>query len=328
MTIDIKSYHDYNMIVMVRLSERRRCTTMAKQKPETKLCKYCKTEIPFDAKVCPNCRKRVKGGKLKWIILLVILIAVLAVLFGGGSKYNDGSTYDSSNLIPKEEYANLFSDVSAYQGRSVDLYGKIFNILDSNDGMVFQMYTDEALDHSVMIYDAANTSVKEEEYVLVKGVVTDTYEGHNLLGGTVTCPLISAYSITESNYIDAFSPTIKTITPSDAEWTKDGLTVRVDKVEFAEKETRLYVTVQNEGSEAANLYFYGASIVQGKSQYERTSNYDADYDEVKDELQPGVTDSGILVFPALKNKDFKLIFSGSGADYYTDEVISISVKDN
>ena len=31
---------------------------MSKETPETKLCKYCKSEIPYDAKVCPNCRKK------------------------------------------------------------------------------------------------------------------------------------------------------------------------------------------------------------------------------------------------------------------------------
>ena len=37
---------------------------MKKEKPTTKLCKHCKTEIPYDAKVCPNCRKKQKGENL------------------------------------------------------------------------------------------------------------------------------------------------------------------------------------------------------------------------------------------------------------------------
>ncbi|MCC8168163.1 MAG: DUF4352 domain-containing protein [Clostridiales bacterium] len=64
---------------------------MAKQKPETKLCKHCKTEIPYSAKVCPNCRKRVKGGKLKWIIIIIVLLVIFAVATSGGST-NDGPT--------------------------------------------------------------------------------------------------------------------------------------------------------------------------------------------------------------------------------------------
>lgn len=50
---------------------------------ETKLCKHCKTLIPKDAKVCPNCRKK-QGGVGKWIIIGVIVVILLAALFGGG----------------------------------------------------------------------------------------------------------------------------------------------------------------------------------------------------------------------------------------------------
>lgn len=51
-----------------------------KETPETKLCKHCKTQIPYGAKVCPNCRKRVKGGKGKWIVLGVIVAVIIAVV--------------------------------------------------------------------------------------------------------------------------------------------------------------------------------------------------------------------------------------------------------
>ena len=50
---------------------------------ETKLCKHCKTPIPKDAKVCPNCRKK-QGGVGKWIIIGVIVVILLVALFGGG----------------------------------------------------------------------------------------------------------------------------------------------------------------------------------------------------------------------------------------------------
>jgi RNA polymerase subunit RPABC4/transcription elongation factor Spt4 len=62
---------------------------MSKEKPATKICKHCKTEIPYDAKVCPQCRKKVKGGKLKWIIIAVVVIIIIAAVAGGGS---DSST--------------------------------------------------------------------------------------------------------------------------------------------------------------------------------------------------------------------------------------------
>ena len=55
---------------------------MAEEK-ETKVCKYCKSEIPKKAKVCPNCRKK-QGGIGKWIVIAVIVIIVIAAISGGG----------------------------------------------------------------------------------------------------------------------------------------------------------------------------------------------------------------------------------------------------
>lgn len=51
---------------------------MAKyEKEKTKLCKYCQSEVPCKAKVCPHCQKKLKGGKLKWFI--IVLIAILLI---------------------------------------------------------------------------------------------------------------------------------------------------------------------------------------------------------------------------------------------------------
>ena len=50
---------------------------------KTKKCKYCKSEIPADARICPQCRKKVKGGKLKWIFLLLVILMIAGAASGG-----------------------------------------------------------------------------------------------------------------------------------------------------------------------------------------------------------------------------------------------------
>lgn len=59
---------------------------------ETKLCKHCQTEIPKKAKVCPNCRKK-QGGKWKWVILAVI---VLAIIGSAASGNDDGDNVENN----------------------------------------------------------------------------------------------------------------------------------------------------------------------------------------------------------------------------------------
>jgi hypothetical protein len=64
---------------------------MAKEKPSTKQCKYCRTEIPYDAKVCPQCHRKLKGGKLKWILLVIVILLGIGVANGGNNSSDSGT---------------------------------------------------------------------------------------------------------------------------------------------------------------------------------------------------------------------------------------------
>lgn len=49
---------------------------------KTKCCKYCKTEIPANAKVCPQCRKKQGGGKVKWVIIGIVVVGIIGAAVG------------------------------------------------------------------------------------------------------------------------------------------------------------------------------------------------------------------------------------------------------
>lgn len=51
---------------------------MTKEKPGTKLCRYCKTEIPYGAIICPNCRKKQKKNGCLIAVLIVVAIGIVA----------------------------------------------------------------------------------------------------------------------------------------------------------------------------------------------------------------------------------------------------------
>ena len=74
---------------------------MAKAKPTTKICKHCATEIPYDAKICPNCRKKQKNGCLLPVLITIgILVGLLAVLgkMAGGSDSSCCTSESESSL--------------------------------------------------------------------------------------------------------------------------------------------------------------------------------------------------------------------------------------
>lgn len=77
---------------------------MAKEKPETKICKHCKTEIPYGAKVCPQCRKK-QGGVLKWVIIAFVAICVIGAA-GGGSDNEPKETNNTNNVNDTQAVQN------------------------------------------------------------------------------------------------------------------------------------------------------------------------------------------------------------------------------
>ena len=82
------------------------------EKPTTKLCKHCKTEIPYDAKICPNCRKSQRPNGCLIAVLVVVVLFILVGVAGGGSSKNDAasssttsSTVQTDNAAASQEAA-------------------------------------------------------------------------------------------------------------------------------------------------------------------------------------------------------------------------------
>ena len=120
---------------------------------KTKKCKYCKTEIPADAKVCPQCRKKLKGGKLKWVVLIILVGAIIGAVAGESDSESDKSAATATSseknetaTKPKEEAApieytavsvnDMMSDLDSnamgasdkYKGKYLEITGKLSNI--------------------------------------------------------------------------------------------------------------------------------------------------------------------------------------------------------
>ena len=117
---------------------------------KTKKCKYCKTEIPADAKVCPQCRKKLKGGKLKWVVLIILIGAIIGAVAGESDSESGGSTTAATSSTTSEqkkeettpvEYTsvsvndmmdalnnNAMGASDKYKGKYLEITGKLTNI--------------------------------------------------------------------------------------------------------------------------------------------------------------------------------------------------------
>lgn len=129
--------------------------TMSKNTKETKICKHCKSEIPAGAKICPQCRKK-QGGKLKWIIIVILALAVIGAVAGGGNSDDSGAKKSDNGTAeePTIEYTactvnemmqaleeNAMSASEKYKNQYLEVTGRL-DVIDS-DGKYISLYPDD-----------------------------------------------------------------------------------------------------------------------------------------------------------------------------------------
>ena len=88
---------------------------------KTKKCKYCKTEIPADAKVCPQCRKKLKGGKLKWVVLIILVGAIIGAVAGESDSESDKSAATATSSEKKETAAKSKEEAAPIEYTAVSV---------------------------------------------------------------------------------------------------------------------------------------------------------------------------------------------------------------
>lgn len=98
---------------------------------KTKKCKYCKTEIPADAKVCPQCRKKLKGGKLKWVVLIILVGAIIGAVAGESDSESDKSAATATSSEKKEATTKQKEEAAPIEYTAVSV-NDMMSDLDSN----------------------------------------------------------------------------------------------------------------------------------------------------------------------------------------------------
>jgi len=76
--------------------------------------------------------------------------------------------------------------------------------------------------------------------------------------------------------------------------------VTLQKVEFAEQETRVYLKVDNNGSDNFSVYSFNSKITQDGKQFGEQDNWEAEYPQIQTDLLVGNSTEGIIVFPTLE----------------------------
>lgn len=289
-----------------------------------KYCENCGKELDEKKGICENCgySKKKKKKLPTWAIVLIVIGVLFFFFILSGDSTTQPQYDENGNPVYIEEgkLDYIYTDTYQYLGKFVNISGKVFGEPETNgEYTVFQIWADpENAEKNTIVYYKGQIDAKTDDYIKLTGYVYDVTDYTNAFGGSVSAPGIMAIEVEKSSYLDAVSPTLKEVTYTNKAKNQHNYKIEVTKVEFAETETRVYVTAKNDAKDEFSIYTYSAVITQNGKQYEQESNYEADYEELQSELKPGVTSTGILVFPKIEQKDFKLMIEGSSDNWDID----------
>ena len=227
-----------------------------------------------------------------------------------GQYHNDVIQPIDTSLVPR-----VYQSPDDYLFCCIEVSGRVYNVVDKN---TFQMYEDvEAIggnNNTVVHYDSTDYIVKEGDYVRVKAIVCGEVQYQNILGNTLTALELNAKEVQETTYIEAAYPTIRSIAFQEIQ-VQNGYKITIEKIEFAEKETRVYFSVENGGKSKISIYSWDIEAEQDNRQYEAQTRFETDYPNLPDGIRVGNIAEGIISFPPLAQSDFKVYIKISSEDW-------------
>ena len=250
-----------------------------------------------------------------WLAVGVVIAAITTTTILLLNRDTKPKFDKEGNPIFVELTNEVYTNAKKYKGYHINIKGQVFQVMGDNGNVKgIQIWLDpDTCEQNMMIYYNTDVEVKQGDYIICSGYIDSVTEYKNAYDAKLYAPLVISSDLSKATYIDVMSPTTATITHENLKQEKYGYSVSIDKIEFAEKETRVYTTVTNNGNSL--LYFGDAVIVQDGKQYNSTDNYEAEYEKIPYEVVKGVSSSGIIVFPAITTNDFDLTIDVHSDDY-------------
>ena len=255
--------------------------------------------------------------KKPWFIGLMVVVVLIFIGIAGGFGRTDTS------LIPAKEMNYLYANPDEYEGRMVKMTGRVFNTEKVGDSTFIQMHRDieNGKQGTVIISDFPDFEVNDGDYLYIEGSVDGEFEGENALGGKISCPQISATYIEKIDVTKAI-PAEKTVKVNKT-ITRGKYKATVKKVDFTGEDLRIYLNVENSGSEDFSNYPNEGKVVQGGKQYE--AEFVSIYPSPSMTIKPGASSESVIVFKGVKQSDFKYTFSGYDSEF-NDVEFSFDIK--
>ena len=260
---------------------------------------------------------------MRQILLVLALITVLTILSGCdtgaltvGKSYNQqAEPFSNRNL------GTLAADPDRYIGSRVDLTGRVTARPGGADGGAWRLQVEADTNKSetklYVVVEADRLDIKTDDYIRFKGTLEDDPEKSRFEGAGEDLPFVRADDFRQIASHKVLAPTRRLVEPGVSESQFD-VKVTVEKIEFAEEETRVYIQIDNGTEWTVRLNNNRMKLLQGAGESDLLLDPAHDYERLPADLPTGRSAAGILAFPPASYEEGSLQLTiGASTDDYT-----------
>ncbi len=234
--------------------------------------------------------------KFNFNTTLEVFIIFLLILSLGGIQ----GVSAQQDILTDTDAPVYYSNPPEHIDKNVNFTGKILTLLPPSSGTLgLQMYQAGDTNRNTIVVYATPMQLSKDDYVRVTGITQPVTEYQNIFGAILSAAAINADSIKNIDCSESIEPARKIVNVEQTHKNNNVL-ITLHKVEFSDKNTRAYITVENIGK-TDDIIFYDSDsrAIQGKTQFTTTNSYDVNYPRIESTIPAGIEENGVVLFEPL-----------------------------
>ena len=196
-------------------------------------------------------------------------------------------------------FTKLQENPYQYKGEYVKVGGEV-SAVEVIDNKTHALVHVDNLDYTktILVVCEVELDIKERSFILVEGTVGE--EVTATITDEIEAIVINANNIKEVMYAQAFYPSLKEYNV-DLREEQYGYEVVVEKIELADKETRIHIAINNNGENEINVYGESADLLQNNRIIDQQYNVYVPYPDLFSTVETGQSTYGVLVYPPIND---------------------------
>lgn len=213
---------------------------------------------------------------------------------------------NKKQYVKTDQFTSALIDSTDYKGKWIKIEGKVKLGPEVSGKQGYLVKYVPAQRRYFFFKTDKDLGYQPGDYVKVEGQIGKDTNLVNSSGNALSITTITHAKVSDGSYKDVEVPTYCTNKPKEPKQTIDGITMKVSKVEYANQETRVYVSIEN-NSDQPIYYDPNYIILQQDGTHINSdvlsSSYEkGNYPQLANAIEPHSKTSGIVVFSVISSE--------------------------